>query len=85
MSTVTTGVIVDKVLVTYHDENGEHTLDVNPTEVHAIAWTDNAIARRDANPPHTQPTVPERKSEVETQQQATARSFCWYDGRQWHC
>jgi hypothetical protein len=84
MSTVITGVIVDKVLVTYHDENGEHTLDVDPMEVHAIAWTDNAIARRDADPLHTQPSVPQRKSEVVTQQ-AAARSFCWYDGRQWHC
>lgn len=84
-TTTAAKVTVKKVLVTYEDDvNEEHTLNVDPDEVKAIAWTDAKIVERKENPDHAEVDVPQRPL-TETTTQVMATSFCWYDGKTWHC
>jgi hypothetical protein len=72
------------VVMTYRDENGAlQSLNIDIDKVDAIAWTDEAVELRGANPEHHGVHIPERNAK-DTTDRATG-GVCYYRDGKWYC
>lgn len=84
MCPATATITVTAVSITYTDEDNQtHVLNIDTSRAQAIAWTDDHIEARAADPDHGAFSIPLR--ERDEQNHTRARGFCWWDGQTWRC